>query len=212
MAGWAGLLGAVLVAAAFAGGAVAGVPGSLPPGPSLRDLGGGPVVGPRGWADWCDVNAGLCERGEPSLVVLDAATAAVIERVFHAVRGRITAAEDPPGQDIWRVVEGQGTGDCEDYALTWREALVALGLPRGALDIAVVETERGEIHAVLAVQTDRNTLILDNRHTMPRAWTTLPYRWLAIEPHAEAAFWAILPDYRRIGAEPPLTAQNDAGG
>jgi predicted transglutaminase-like cysteine proteinase len=127
------------------------------------------------------------------------------------VRDRITAEVERPGLDAWRVIAGPGFGDCEDYALSWREALVAAGLPRGALDIAVAETEQGEIHAVLAIHTDLGTLIFDNRQSGPKPWTALPYAWLAIEPvSASITPWQALPDHQRIGATPPLTAEGEA--
>ncbi len=203
----AGLLAFALAAAP---GPVAAV-GKWPETPTLRDFTAGLIRGPAGWEAWCAGHPDACLRDAPAVIALDARTAVLLERVFHAVRDRITAEEEPPGQDLWQVVHGRGFGDCEDYALTWREELVAAGLPRGALDIAVAETEQGEIHAVLAIHTDLGTLVLDNRQEAPRPWASLPYAWLAIEPvTAELAPWQALPDHHRIGTTPPLTAEGEA--
>lgn len=204
---FAGVLALGLTASAGPATAV----GEWPSMPTLRDFAGGLIRGPAGWEAWCGDNADLCVREAPAVISLDAPTAALLERVFFEVQARIAAAEEPPGQDFWRVVDGHGVGDCEDYALTWREELVAAGLPRGALDIAVAETEQGEIHAVLAVHTDLGTLVLDNRQQAPKPWASLPYAWLAIEPMtAEITPWHALPDHQRIGTTPPLTAEGEA--
>jgi predicted transglutaminase-like cysteine proteinase len=202
-----GILALGLTAAAGPAAAV----GKWPELPTLRDYAAGHIRGPAGWEAWCSANPDACLRAEARMIALDAATAALLERVFAAVHTRITAREEPPGQDVWRVVEGEGYGDCEDYALTWREELVAAGLPRGALDIAVAETEQGEIHAVLAVHTDLGTLVFDNRQKAPMPWASLPYAWLAIEPvSASLGPWQALPDHHRIGTTPPLTAEGEA--
>lgn len=182
--------------------------GGSPQTPLLRDFAGGPIRGPAGWEFWCAGHPEKCRRGAPATVALDARTVAVMDRAFHAVHARITPEEEPPGQDVWRIVEGQGYGDCEDYALTWREELVRAGLPRGALDIAVAETEQGEIHAVLAIHTDRGTVVFDNRHKAPKPWSSLPYAWLALEPiAANLTPWHTLPDHHRIGTTPTVTAE-----
>ena len=181
--------------------------------PLMRELAGGAIRGPAGWEAWCADHADKCGRQTPAVIALTPATAALLDEVFHAVHARITPEQEPPGQDVWRVIEGHGRGDCEDYALTWREELVQAGLPRGALDIAVAETEQGEIHAVLAIHTDQGTVVFDNRHKTPKAWSALPYAWLAIEPLTApsvlqiATPWQTLPDHHRIGTAPTVTAE-----
>lgn len=181
------------------------------PAPLLRDFTAGTIRGPAGWEAWCRDAAAKCQRTNAAVIGLDEATATVLARVFATVLARITPVEEPPGQDQWRQIDQPGVGDCDDYAITWREALVAAGLPRGALDVAVAETEQGEIHAVLAVHTNQGTLVFDNRYPTPRAWTSLPYAWLAIEPvTTELAAWQALPDHQRIGNTPPLTAEGEA--
>lgn len=181
------------------------------PAPLLRDFTAGTIRGPAGWEAWCRDAAAKCQRTSAAVIGLDEATKGVLSQVFAAVHARITPAEEPPGQDQWRQIDQPGMGDCDDYAITWREALVAAGLPRGALDIAVAETEQGEIHAVLAVHTSQGTLVFDNRYPTPRPWTSLPYAWLAIEPVTTGlAVWQALPDHHRIGNTPPLTAEGEA--
>lgn len=56
------------------------------------------------------------------------------------------------------------SGDCEDYAIVKYVALLAAGLSKDAVKIVVLRNRLpNEDHAVLAVRTDSQWLILDNR-------------------------------------------------
>lgn len=55
-------------------------------------------------------------------------------------------------------------GDCEDYALLKRLKLIDAGFPALELKIAICKTETGEGHAVLTIDTNRGSLVLDNRY------------------------------------------------
>jgi predicted transglutaminase-like cysteine proteinase len=80
--------------------------------------------------------------------------------------------------DYWTVPNGdRARGDCEDYVLAKRRALVRAGYPVGALSIAVVETRWGEIHAVLLVATDRGDYVLDNLTGRISRWDEANYKW-----------------------------------
>lgn len=78
--------------------------------------------------------------------------------------------------EFWEVA--QGAGDCEDYALAKRAALLAEGFPAEDLRLATVftETEEGRQrmeagkmgdHAVLIAATPEGDYILDNRFEYP---------------------------------------------
>ena len=69
-------------------------------------------------------------------------------------------------------------GDCEDYALTKRQRLLALGWPLAALRLTVCRCE-GQGHAVLTVDTDRGVYVLDNRYPDVMPWKALPYVWIS---------------------------------
>lgn len=80
--------------------------------------------------------------------------------------------------DYWAVPNGANArGDCEDYVLAKRQALVRAGYPTGALSIAVVETRWGEVHAVLLVATDEGDFVLDNLTGRISRWDQVSYRW-----------------------------------
>lgn len=79
-----------------------------------------------------------------------------------------------------------GEGDCEDYVLAKRAALIAAGVPAGALSIAIVETTWGETHAVLLLASDRGEYVLDSLSPWVSRWDRVDYRWR--ERQARGAF------------------------
>lgn len=85
--------------------------------------------------------------------------------------------------------EGKTVGDCEDYALEKRHVLVAAGFPSQALSIAVVRTNRGEMHAILLVDTDRGELVLDNLSPWVRSWRDVDYQWIERQAPGQPMNW-----------------------
>lgn len=63
--------------------------------------------------------------------------------------------------DFWNLIE-KGMGDCEDYAITKRQLLINAGIPAEELKLCVCRTPDGQGHAVLTVDMDNETYILDN--------------------------------------------------
>jgi len=68
-------------------------------------------------------------------------------------------------------------GDCEDYALAKRQALLQRGWPKDKLGLCVCYTASGEGHCVLWVETDKGSFILDNNYALPVKPSELPYKW-----------------------------------
>lgn len=68
--------------------------------------------------------------------------------------------------DYWAAPEEalrRGRGDCEDFAIVKRAALVAAGVPSRSISLVVVHDEQRKVyHAVLSVRTDQGNFILDN--------------------------------------------------
>ena len=83
-----------------------------------------------------------------------------IDAVNRRVNAAIRPQPEPPGQDIWKV--GGASGDCEDYALAKRDALIAAGLGSANARLVVGILPSGEYHAVLIVSTRRGDFVLDN--------------------------------------------------
>ena len=68
-------------------------------------------------------------------------------------------------------------GDCEDYALAKRNALLNAGWSKDKLGLCVCYTQSGEGHCVLWVETDKGSFILDNNYAFPVKPSELPYKW-----------------------------------
>ena len=82
-----------------------------------------------------------------------------------------------------------GSGDCEDFVLAKRRALMEMGWPASTLLITVVRQHNGEGHAVLMVRTDRGDLILDNQDALIKVWTDTPYQYLKRQSQADSGKW-----------------------
>lgn len=93
-------------------------------------------------------------------------------------------------EDRWIVPEnGRGRGDCEDYVLTKRRALIEGGVPATALSIALVRTSWGEDHAVLLIATDEGDFVLDNLSPWISRWDQVDYEWLRRQAPGRVFDW-----------------------
>jgi predicted transglutaminase-like cysteine proteinase len=80
-------------------------------------------------------------------------------------------------------------GDCNDYAITKRHELVALGWPTSALLLAEVVTAWGEHHLILVVRTSDGDYVLDNLAPRVRAWSETSYRWIRMQSPQNPKLW-----------------------
>ncbi|PTQ12967.1 hypothetical protein CLG96_02150 [Sphingomonas oleivorans] len=98
-------------------------------------------------------------------------------RINHDVRYR-TDLSLYRQLDHWEPATGEG--DCEDYALAKRNALREIGWPDRDLRLATCWDETGAYHAVLTVDFEDATWVLDNRSDRVADWEALErhgYRW-----------------------------------
>ncbi|MNS02628.1 hypothetical protein D3C86_309950 [compost metagenome] len=95
--------------------------------------------------------------------------------------------------DYWTIPRAAGrakpVGDCEDFALTKREQLLALGVPADALSIALVTTRTGLSHAVLLVATDEGEYVLDNLSPWVIHWSEARLTWRERQAPGEMLKW-----------------------
>lgn len=92
-------------------------------------------------------------------------------------------------------------GDCEDYALTKYFALRELGLAESAMRIAIVwDNADQEQHAILFVEVDGQSWVLDNKFAVPVPATSVATRYRLI--------WSV----NRDGAKLSTAAGEGEGG
>jgi predicted transglutaminase-like cysteine proteinase len=142
-------------------------------------------------------------------VVLDAATWSKLQQVNMAFNAAIQPEEDAVHYgrvDYW-TIPTDGFGDCEDYALAKRKALIEANFSPRALRIAVARSRQGEAHAVLTVATDRGDYVLDNLTNAVLPWNETSLAWIARQAPGEAQ-WASLD---RAGASDIVVASTTAG-
>jgi predicted transglutaminase-like cysteine proteinase len=100
---------------------------------------------------------------------------------------------------VWQV--SPPIGDCNDYAVTKRHKLLALGWPSRALLLAEVLTMSGEPHLVLVVRMKDINLVLDNLDTEIWPIESLHYRWVRIESPQNPRFWLMVSEPSQVRSD-----------
>lgn len=156
---------------------------------------GGETDAPSGYLAFCRRQPAECAdpANAPDVVALNASVWSALEQVNAAYNAAIRPEEDAIHYgrvDYW-TIPADGYGDCEDYALAKRKALIAANLSPRALRIAVARSKQGEAHAVLTVATDRGDYVLDNLTNTVLPWNETNLSWIAREAPGQAQ-WALL--------------------
>lgn len=161
---------------------------------------GGQTSIPIGAAEFCKGHRGDCG---PNRNVLEAT--ALNETLWqqlvdtnNLINSAVTPVTDIDyyrQDEVW-AYPTDGYGDCEDYALAKRKALIANGWNPSTLLITVVREPNGNGHAVLMVRTDRGDLVLDNQDGRILVWNQTPYQYLKRQSQADAGRWVDLMDNR----------------
>lgn len=119
--------------------------------------------------------------GQPAVFTLDRDGRRLVNAVNRRLNREIRQVSDRElysMEDFWnRPDGGRQQGDCEDYVLAKRAALIEQGVPAAALSIAIVETRWGESHAVLLLASDRGEFILDSLSPWVLRWDRADYAW-----------------------------------
>lgn len=118
------------------------------------------------------------------MIVLNQKTWDLLQRVNSKVNNGVKYQSDQKTYgkfEKWALPDHK-VGDCEDYALSKQAALKDLGIRSW---LVKCQTERGGPHIVLSVDTDKGSLILDNRYFDVRRYEDLKYKWHSVESHGE---------------------------
>ncbi len=113
-----------------------------------------------GMTQFCRDYASQCRVDNTSHVTLTDELLAKLQQVNSQVNRAIRPVAERGGRDLWQL--NPASGDCEDFALSKRAALIRAGVPAGALRIGMTKTRRGQPHAVLLVKTSEGDFVLDN--------------------------------------------------
>lgn len=160
--------------------------------PRARITEGSLTLAPMGHVVFCVKHPEQCALTEAGdwFPALSAENMEVLERVNESVNRSITPKPDRYSngmRDHWKLAPS--AGDCEDFAVTKRAALIEQGFPAHALRLAVARTSWGEGHAVLIVRTDKGDLVLDNRHSRIVTWNQTDLTWISIQSGTNPRYW-----------------------
>ena len=154
---------------------------------------------PVGAAGFCKAHAADCakSRKPETAAALDDQRWSQLVAVNNAINTAVVPVTD---EEYYKVSEywtyPDGYGDCEDFALAKRKALIADGWSPSTLLMTVVRQPNGEGHAVLMVRTDRGDLVLDNQDGRILLWNETPYQYLKRQSQANPTQWVDLLDGR----------------
>ncbi len=161
---------------------------------------GGITSIPVGASEFCKSHRADC-KANPNAVAATSLTdkrwsqLVQINNVVNAAVIPVTDKAYYKANEFWAYPDS-GYGDCEDFALAKRKALVDAGWNPSTLLMTVVRQPNGEGHAVLMVRTDRGDLVLDNQDGRVLVWNQTPYTYLKRQSQADAGQWVDLTDDR----------------
>jgi predicted transglutaminase-like cysteine proteinase len=134
--------------------------------------------------DWACAKLGQSLlMGESSLQVLRSVNA----KANRAIRP-VTDLQQYRIAERWALPTTRG-GDCEDYVLYKKQALIKAGFPPEQLLIAAVLDRKRQSHAVLVVRTGTQDLVLDNMHNRILPWNKTGYTFLRIQDPRQPSRW-----------------------
>jgi predicted transglutaminase-like cysteine proteinase len=172
------------------------------------------TAAPAGFISFCIRFPDQCAApaDQPETVALDKKVWTTLEDVNEHFNRSIKFEDDKEhyGRAEFWTIPTDGYGDCEDYALAKRKALIDAGLPEKALRVAVVRTWKGEGHAVLTVSTDHGDYVLDNREWSILPWAEAKYIWLSRQDAENPMAWVALQRTRSLIATATRSGATDA--
>ncbi|OYU77542.1 MAG: hypothetical protein CFE32_05125 [Alphaproteobacteria bacterium PA3] len=151
-------------------------------------------------------------KGRPiSAIVLDSDRRQQLNRINRQINGamrQVTDAQAYGQNEYWTLplssAEASGTanrmpmGDCEDFALEKRAALIKAGWPEDSLYLAVGFSQRTGLHAVLVVATNQGDLVLDNTVSWIDPVQRTDYTWIRRQASTDLRNWVMAGAYQRV--------------
>jgi predicted transglutaminase-like cysteine proteinase len=157
---------------------------------------GTPTLAPMAFMRFCLRYSHDCavSRRDSSLGAVDLTKErkAELVRVNREVNYAIRPKENTRGIAAEEWLVAPRSGDCNDYAVTKRHRLLALGWPSQSLLLAEVAIAAGEHHLILIVRTRQQDLVLDNLSQSVLPVSDITYRWVRAQEPKNPRFWAAI--------------------
>ncbi|WP_298906259.1 transglutaminase-like cysteine peptidase [uncultured Aliiroseovarius sp.] len=145
---------------------------------------------PPGAQRLCSTYSWACARGSSNGSVTRGqmqVVRAVNAKINRTTRG-IEDSQQYGEAERWAMPTSRG-GDCEDYALAKKRALIDKGIDPQRLLIATVLDRRRRPHAVLIVRTEDGDMVLDNVTNSIRNWRDTRYVFLRMQDPNRPSRW-----------------------
>lgn len=145
---------------------------------------------PAGASRLCRTYRWACATGGDA-VASGGAVMDLVAQVNRAANAAIPAITDQAqyGRAEHWALPGDMGGDCEDYALFKKQALIDAGIPAHRLLIAVVLDRQEDPHAVLILRTDRGDHVLDNVTDRILPWNRTGYTFISMQNPDDPSRW-----------------------
>jgi predicted transglutaminase-like cysteine proteinase len=115
-----------------------------------------------------------------------------LKKVNRGINRTIKPHKNLDGVMMEEWLIGPLAGDCNDYAVTKRHKLLALGWPSQSLLLSEVVVPSGAHHLVLVVRTRDEDLVLDNLNRDVRPASQIHYKWLRAQQPKNPKLWSII--------------------
>jgi predicted transglutaminase-like cysteine proteinase len=152
------------------------------------------VSAPDGFSGVCARYDWACARGGRNAVT-GSDLLALADRVNLGVNQSTREISDEAQYaqtEHWALPTSRG-GDCEDFALAKKQALISRGVAPERLLIATVLDRKRSPHAVLVLRTDAGDYVLDNLTNRILGWRDTGYTFLRMQnPDAPGRWSAVL--------------------
>ena len=156
---------------------------------------------PGGHMAYCSQHVLQCASQTPATLSSDLSQ--LIRRVNDEVNRGVQGVKDSVQFGVpekWTDEALQlGRGDCEDFALAKRKRLVELGVPRGALRLAVVDKFSWDMtHVVLLVSFEDKVVVMDSLTSRLEDAQDLGVTWLNVQHQSNPRVWYKKPSKKTL--------------
>lgn len=158
------------------------------------------AAAPDGAVGLCRLYDWACAGGNGGAVGADVLSyAKAVNRAANAAIQPVSDIAQYGVPERWSLPSERG-GDCEDYAIFKKRALVTAGVSADRLLLATVLDGRNKAHAVLILRAETGDFVLDNVTDRVLPWHRTGYVYLRMQNPAQPAGWVSVFADARSGA------------